>query len=1319
MDFGKKILFVFFIIYMPVFYAQNYWYSDLIPQDYHSHPEYGISDENWSIENVELLQFRREYAKTFVDRENVYHTVTSGGKIHYYLGNQLMSIQQNATQSLNRFGIFKSDLPLYTNLNDGSTTLQLHSVGGDFVLGTTKSMSFLDDSQSQISESSIETNGVNSANGNKLFLSTTNPSLRSAFEYTHWSYRFNLEITSPIDIPFNSETTVFKQSYSLPAGYQLAYDQGEMTINGWLGSLKIIDNSGNIYGTISPAQIFDGFFSEDKNEAANHLIPGYYNLVHTTSGSFIEIHFESDYLRRSDLVYPIVIDPTVSNTYASNRAVQDKNTQFNANCQQPLIVNIPITGFQVTGSATTYRIWAKGYIAQSGSTTYYADKIEQRSRVGCGTTWTPIQSGTGFLHNGSAFTYTATNNGVTYNLTNQSMCNGCYPNQNSLTYIWQGYQTYFPVNATAATNISGCVTNYQELVTNTWQVTTTYVALPTMNPIGNQVVCAGNSTTAIAFSGNATTYTWTNDSPSIGLPASGNGNINAFTATNTTANPITATITVTPLNNPCSGPPITFTITVNPSPTVTNPGNQTICPGQASTVVNFSGTSGAIFNWINDNTNTGLTNANGSNTIPSFNGVNTGTTNNVSTISVTPSLGTCIGTPVNFTITVSPPPTVSTPTNQTLCNGQNTTAITFSGSATTYSWVNDNTATGLAGNGTGNIASFLATNTSTSAITSTITVTPSSGSCSGTPVTFSITVSPAPTVTAPANQNVCAGQQTTSINFSGTATTYSWTNDNTSTGLGASGNGSIPAFTATNSTSNPITSIITVTPSSGSCTGTPVNFTITVSLSPTVDAVSSQILCDGAQTTAISFTGTGTSYAWSNTATSIGLGANGIGNIASFTVSNTTTNPVTSTISVIPSIGTCVGTASTFTITVNPSVTPTFTTYGPFCQDAILAQVILPQTSINGITGTWNPAMLSTTNPGINTYSFTPDPGQCASPTSLNVTVNPTLTPTFASIPALCQNTTAPSLPTTSTNSISGSWSPASINTSTLGTTTYTFTPTAGLCAEPATLDVIINTAPNPSFSSNLTQGCAPLNVQIAITNPSGNATYSWTINGVASGNGSSISPTLTSETCYDISVQANENGCIGNTTLNDLICVQEIPSISFTASPNQITNNNQTISFSNVGDNSLDYSWQFGDGQSSSEYSPTHAYSNANEGMNVILTATSSFGCVGTATVFIPFKEEGDFYVPNSFTPDEDEFNQNWLPIFTKGFDPFNFNVFIFDRWGEIVWENHDYQRGWDGTYGEKGGKAPDGVYIWRIEYKPVENDKKIVVMGHLTLMR
>jgi gliding motility-associated-like protein len=268
-------------------------------------------------------------------------------------------------------------------------------------------------------------------------------------------------------------------------------------------------------------------------------------------------------------------------------------------------------------------------------------------------------------------------------------------------------------------------------------------------------------------------------------------------------------------------------------------------------------------------------------------------------------------------------------------------------------------------------------------------------------------------------------------------------------------------------------------------------------------------------------------------------------------------------------------------------------------------------------------------------------------------------------------------------------------------------------------LDVLVNIPPSPTFTTNLTQGCAPLNVQLSVTNPSGNPTYTWAINGIAAGSGATISPILTEESCYDISVQANENGCVGSTTLNDLICVQEIPVVSFTASPNEITSPSQTINFSNNGNNALNYSWLFGDDQSSTDYSPTHLYTNVNGGMNVTLTGTTSFGCVGMASILIPFKEEGDFYVPNTFTPDGDEFNQNWLPIFTKGFDPFNFNVYIFDRWGELIWENHDYRIGWDGSNGIEGGRAPDGVYIWRIEYKPIENDKKIVVLGHVTLMR
>ena len=71
-------------------------------------------------------------------------------------------------------------------------------------------------------------------------------------------------------------------------------------------------------------------------------------------------------------------------------------------------------------------------------------------------------------------------------------------------------------------------------------------ALPTANNVSNQTVANGSLTTAVNFTGNANLYNWVNNTPGIGLPASGEGNIAAFTALNTTNSAVTATITVTP-----------------------------------------------------------------------------------------------------------------------------------------------------------------------------------------------------------------------------------------------------------------------------------------------------------------------------------------------------------------------------------------------------------------------------------------------------------------------------------------------------------------------------------------------------------------------------------------------------------------------------------------------------------------------------------------------------------------------------------------------------------------------------------------------------
>ena len=97
--------------------------------------------------------------------------------------------------------------------------------------------------------------------------------------------------------------------------------------------------------------------------------------------------------------------------------------------------------------------------------------------------------------------------------------------------------------------------------------------------------------TAINFgttnTGGTVTYAWTNNTTSIGLAASGNGNIATFNGVNTGTAPVTATIVVTPTFTnggvSCAGPTKTFTITVNPTVTVNPENDQVVCNGAGST----------------------------------------------------------------------------------------------------------------------------------------------------------------------------------------------------------------------------------------------------------------------------------------------------------------------------------------------------------------------------------------------------------------------------------------------------------------------------------------------------------------------------------------------------------------------------------------------------------------------------------------------------------------------------------------------------------------------------------------------------------------
>jgi gliding motility-associated-like protein len=115
-------------------------------------------------------------------------------------------------------------------------------------------------------------------------------------------------------------------------------------------------------------------------------------------------------------------------------------------------------------------------------------------------------------------------------------------------------------------------------------------------------------------------------------------------------------------------------------------------------------------------------------------------------------------------------------------------------------------------------------------------------------------------------------------------------------------------------------------------------------------------------------------------------------------------------------------------------------------------------------------------------------------------------------------------------------------------------------------------------------------------------------------------------------------------------------------------------------------------------------------------LIVTSEHGCIDSMTQIVQLFNEVIIYAPNTFTPDGDEFNQDWR-VYIDGIDQFDFQLLIFNRWGEIVWESKDSKVAWDGTYG--GNIVQDGTYTWTIRCKDATNDKKYNFEGHLNVIR
>ncbi|MBP8033419.1 MAG: gliding motility-associated C-terminal domain-containing protein [Bacteroidia bacterium] len=779
--------------------------------------------------------------------------------------------------------------------------------------------------------------------------------------------------------------------------------------------------------------------------------------------------------------------------------------------------------------------------------------------------------------------------------------------------------------------------------------------LPSMQTPSNVIVCHNGIVPASAFSSTVvgTTFSWTNSNTLIGLPSNGSSDTPSFTAVNSGVSPVNAVVSVTPTANSCVGPPITYTIIVNPIPNVNVVPSATYCAGVTVPSTSFSGSvTSTTYSWSNTNSNIGL-GTSGTGNIASYGATNASASGISGVITVTPSANTCVGIPTNFTVNVNPIPTVNAVPSATYCSGVSVSAVSFTGNATgtTFSWANSNTSIGAPSSGLGTVGSFNASNNSTSGISGIITVTPSASSCTGTPTSYTIVVNPIPNVTAVPSATYCAGATVPTTNFTGsvTSTTYSWSNTNSAIGLGTSGIGNISSYSATNTSASGISGVITVTPSANSCLGTPTNFTILVNPIPNVNAMPSATYCAGDAVPITNLTGsvTSTTFNWTNTNTSIGLGASGSGNVASYTSANNTSAGILGVITITPSANSCTGTPTNYTVVVNPIPNVTAIPNATYC-----AGVAVPATnltsSVTSTTFNWTNSNssigLGTSGVGnISSYTsvnntatgilgvitITPSANSCVgTPINYTVLVNPI--PTVNAIPSstACSggtiaaagfngNVTGTTFNWSNSNSsiglgASGLGNIPSFTSSNTGAVSVnavvTVTPSANSCiGTPGNYTITVNPNPLAPTVANATI-CPSSSATLTATAPG--ATYNWfdNIGGALLGtNPTYNTPALNITTTYYVNT-TNAFGCVSPYTT---VVANVLNFLAVSASPNQTicVGANATLSVSPTTAGNI-YSW---DSPGNLGFANT-ANTSVSPAIttNYSVTVTSANGCTG-----------------------------------------------------------------------------------------------------------
>jgi len=282
-------------------------------------------------------------------------------------------------------------------------------------------------------------------------------------------------------------------------------------------------------------------------------------------------------------------------------------------------------------------------------------------------------------------------------------------------------------------------------------------------------------------------------------------------------------------------------------------------------------------------------------------------------------------------------------------------------------------------------------------------------------------------------------------------------------------------------------------------------------------------------------------------------------------------------------------------------------------------------------------------------------------------------------------------------------------------------------CGSPTTsasFTVIFPTPIVPGVYANPVEACAPDTFKF-INSSSNNSEIASTLYEYSNGASQTTNLLDTASQLFAIAGIYDVNmtitsiyGCIYTDFFPSIINAKQKPKARFDMSSNPTTIFETKVKMFDKSVDAIGWQWTAIDATPaySSTQNPEFVFPQTEGVYPVFLYVTSSTGCWDTITVFLNIQNDVIVYAPNAFTPDGDEHNPTWKMV-TDGIDINSYELTIYNRWGEVVWQTFDASAEWDGTY--KNQLIPAGSYNWKARYKKVGTEDYKIISGNVSIIR